>query len=126
VLIGDATAARVGFVVGQDVVDDVQGAAGVQDGAPAAPAAESAAAAPAVGDGQAGDGDGEPLVDDVEHPERVAAADGQLVRPRPLDVQALLDRQFVAGQGDGLTVEAGCEDDRVAAVDGGDGRPQGP
>src|SRR5439155_4156638 len=69
ILIGDATAARVGFVVGQDIVDDVQRAAGVQDGAPAAPAALPSPGPPAVGNGQAGDRDGEPPVDDVEHPE---------------------------------------------------------
>ena len=95
---------------------------GVQDGAPAAAAAEPPAAAPAVGDGQAGDGDGQPLVDDVEDPERVVAADGQLVGAGPLDVQALPDRQLVAGHRDGLADEAGGEDDRVAVVSAGDGQ----
>src|SRR5437879_3793449 len=35
-------------------------------------------------------------------------------------------RQLVAGEGDGLAVEAGVEDDRVAAAGGLDRIPQGP
>src|SRR5207245_1206629 len=51
--------------------------------------------------------------------------DGQLVGARPLDVQTLLDRQLVAGQGDGLAVEAGREDDGVAVLGVADRVPQG-
>jgi hypothetical protein len=42
-------------------------------------------------DRQAGDGDGEPLVD-VEDAVGIVAADGQQARARPLDVQTLVDR----------------------------------
>ena len=96
-------------IVGQDVVGEGQRAADVQDAA-----APLVPHGPAVGDRQAGDGDGEPFVD-VEDPVGVVAADGQQARARPLDVQALLDRQLVAGQRDRLAREAGSEDDRVAA-----------
>src|SRR6516225_9363364 len=37
-----------------------------------------------------------------------------------LNVHALVDRQLIAGQSDGLAVEAGSEDDRVAALRAGD------
>src|SRR5262249_54071666 len=85
-----------GFIIGQQVVGDGHRAAGVQEAAaPAIPPG------PAVGDRQPGDGHGEPF-GDVEDPVDVLAADGQQVRSGPLDVQALVDRQLVAGQGDGL------------------------
>src|SRR5262249_14439287 len=87
-------------------------------GAAAAAAIEDAA----VGDGQAGDGHGGPALD-VEDPAGVVAADGQLRGARPLDVQVLGDGQL-AGQRDGLAGEAEGEDDGVAAVGGGDLRPQ--
>src|SRR5207245_2932578 len=95
-----------------------QRAAGVCDAAPADPAAAAGQACdmPAVSDRQPGDGDSEPLVDNVKDPEGVVAADGQQAGARAFDVQALLDRQFVAGQGNGLAVEAGSEDNRIAAL----------
>src|SRR5262245_6146140 len=125
--VGDS-AAVLGSVVGEDVVGEVDGAAPVHEAAPSAPALRvvvDVARTQSVGDRQACDGDGEPLAD-VEDPERIIAADGQLVGARPLDVQALPDGQLVAGQRDRLTDEAGGEDDGVAVLGAGDGVPQGP
>ena len=79
-----------------------------------------------MGNRQAGDPDGEPFADDVEDPERVVAANGQQARSRPLDVQALLDRQLIAAESNGPAVQAGIEPDRVAVVGVADGVPQGP
>src|SRR5690348_5342380 len=110
----------LGLVGGEDVVGEVNGAAAVEQAAAASPALavvlEVARTAP-VGDGQAGDRDGEPLAD-VERPEPVAAADSQQAGPRTLDVQVLTDRQLAASQRNGLAIETGGEDDGVAAFGG--------
>ena len=71
-------------------------------------------------DHQPGDGHSEPFVD-VEDPVGIVAADGQQAGAWPLDIEAFLDRQLVAGQRDRLAVEAGGKDDRVAALRAGDG-----
>src|SRR5205807_1585528 len=106
------------------VVSQAYHAAGVQNGA----ATASALVAPtgsAIGDGQPVDHDSEPLVD-VKHPVLVVAADGQEAGARPLDVQALINRQLVAGQGDCLAVKTGGEDERVSILGFGDRVPQRP
>src|SRR5262249_10004633 len=61
------------FVIGQDVVDEVQGTADVQDASPLA------VGRPAGFDRQAGDGNRERLLvlTDVEDPASMVAADGQ-------------------------------------------------
>src|SRR5205807_10326938 len=105
------------------VVSQAYHAAGVQNGAATA-GAPVAPTGSAISDGQAVDRDSEPLVD-VKHPVLVVAADGQEAGARPLDVQALVNRQLVAGQGDGLAVEAGIEPDRVAVLGVADRVPQG-
>ena len=60
-------------------------------------------------------------------PVRVVA-DRRFLQPvaRIGDVEALLDRQLVAGQRDGLAVEAGGEDDAVAVPGAAQGVPERP
>ena len=61
-----------------------------------------------------------PAAGDVEDPAGMIAADGQLVRPRTLDGQALVDLQLAAGQRDGMDI---CRElDRVARARGGGDR----
>src|SRR5262249_24070519 len=52
------------------------------------------------------------------------AADRQLASTWALNGHALADLQLAAGERDGLSVQAGGEDDRVLALGGGDLRPQ--
>lgn len=108
------------FVVGQDIVGEGQGATLVQDAAAPAPLA---IVNPAVRNGETGEGNAMSPAD-VKDTEGVVAADGQPARPRPFDVQALADRDLVAGQGDGLAIEAGSEDDCIAALGVGNRIPQ--
>src|SRR5262249_10927172 len=72
----------------------------------------------------AGDGDLGVGVDDVEDPARIVAADCQLGRPWPEDVQALVDDQLAARQRDGVAYQGGGKGDRVPVVGGGDRGPQ--
>src|SRR5262249_43701987 len=50
----------------------------------------------------------------------MVAADGQLIRARPFDVQAPGDGQLAVGEGDGLAGQTGGEVDDIAALGGGD------
>src|SRR5205823_5105629 len=77
----------------------------------------------AVGDGQSGDGHGHVALD-VEDAAGVVAADRQAPGALPFDVQALVENQLAAGQRDGPAGELAGEMDGVAAVGGGDRRPQ--
>src|SRR5262249_7993762 len=110
-------------VVREDVFVNIQGAAGIQD----ATATSRGLTAPraAMSNRKTGDGDGESRVDG-EGAVRVVAADGQQVSARTLDVQALGDRQLVAGQSDCPTIEARSKNDRVAVLGLGNGVPQRP
>ena len=113
------------MIGGQDVVGNGQ-RAGIQDAAtPVTPSVRNTRLNLAVGDGQASDRDGEPLAN-VKDPELIVAADDQQASAGPLDVQAVVDRQLAASQRDGLAVQAGSKDDRVAALGGFDRVPQRP
>src|SRR5262249_2119573 len=105
------------LVAGKHVVGEGEGAADNQDTA----AAE--ASAQALRDGQASDGDGVALRD-IEDAVGAVAANGQQACPWSLDVQVLVDGDLVRRERDGLAVEAGIEDDRIAAVGAGDRSPE--
>src|SRR5262249_52513688 len=118
--LGGAAGIAQGLVVRQHVPGQCQTAAGVHDGA-AAVAPED----PAIGERQPGDGDRHAAADGKDLAGLVAA-DGQLVGPQALDVEALGEGQLAASQRDGLAVEAGVEDDLIPALGGGDHCPQRP
>src|SRR5262249_22285257 len=90
-----------GLIVGQHVVGEGQGAAGVQDAA-----ASRAADNSTVGDRQPGDGDRHPAAD-TEDPALEVAADGQAVGAGAVDRQAVGDAQLTAGQRDGAGQSVG-------------------
>ena len=98
------------LIVRQDVVDERQGTAVVEN------ASSFDLGGQTIIDRQPGDGDGNRLLvlADVKDPAVVVAADGQHAGAGPLDVQALADGQLAAGQGDRLAIEAGGEHDRIA------------
>src|SRR5262249_18217438 len=101
-----------GFIVGEDIVGEGQGAAHVQD------AAAAGAGSQPVFNRQAGNGDGDRLLvlADIKDPAGLVAADGQQAGARSFNIHALAYGQLAAGQRDGLAVQAGSEDDGVAIL----------
>jgi len=61
---------------------------------------------------------------DVEDATGAAGVDIDSTVRRPLDREALADRQLATGQADGLAGQTGLEVDRIAATSLGDGRPE--
>ncbi len=113
-----ATGIAEGLIVVQRTIADAEGSAAlVQDAAPHG--------SQTVSDGQPGEGHAGAAAH-VKDPAGVVTADGQVLSPQPLDVQALADGQLAARQRDGLIFQAVSEDNRVAAARGGDGGPQRP
>src|SRR5262249_26277004 len=116
--IGDGAADIRGLIVGKDIVGQADDATAVQDGTAPRGAAVCPALvslAQAVSECQSVDGDAVAAVD-IKDPVGIVATDREQARARSFDVHAIVDRDLVAGQSDGLAVEAGSEDDHVAAL----------